>query len=83
MENADAIAAVQGLDLLHVGSFDLADALGYPAHFDHPGMLRCFERVIAACKKHGKVAGIGGVGGATESGRSCLAPGCTIHHRRD
>lgn len=62
---AEEIAAVPGVDILHVGSFDLADALGVPGQLDAPAMLASFDKVIAACKRHGKTAGIGGVGGRT------------------
>jgi 2-keto-3-deoxy-L-rhamnonate aldolase RhmA len=63
IEHADAIAAVPGVDIVHIGTLDLCDALGIPGRVDDPRVLACFERVIAACRKHGKVAGIGGVGG--------------------
>lgn len=63
VERADEIAAVPGVDVVHVGSVDLADAMGLPGRLDDPRMLASHERVIAACLRHGKVAGIGGVGG--------------------
>jgi 2-keto-3-deoxy-L-rhamnonate aldolase RhmA len=66
VERADEIAAVPGVDVLHVGSTDLCDALGLPGQFDHPAITRSFERVIAACRKHGKHAGAGGLGSAPE-----------------
>lgn len=64
--NADAIAAVPGVDILHVGSTDLCDALGVPGQYGHPEIERCFERVLAACRAHGKVAGAGGLGSAPQ-----------------
>jgi 2-keto-3-deoxy-L-rhamnonate aldolase RhmA len=66
VERADEIAAVPGVDLLHIGSTDLCDALGLPGQFDNPAITRAFERVIAACRKHGKHAGAGGLGSAPE-----------------
>lgn len=66
IEQADAIAAVPGVDIVHVGGVDLADALGVPGLTTDPRVVAGFERVIDACKRHGKVAGAGGVGGNPE-----------------
>ena len=63
VERVDDIAAVPGVDIVHVGSVDLADAMGVPGQLDDPRMMACYERVIGACRRNGKVAGIGGVGG--------------------
>jgi 4-hydroxy-2-oxoheptanedioate aldolase len=58
--NADAIAAVPGVDALFIGPNDLAlSLLGYvPARWDEPEFLEAIETVERACKRHGKVAGI-------------------------
>lgn len=55
--NADAIAAVEGVDVLWVGHFDLSVSLGIPGQFDHPKFLEAIERTVAATKKHGKSLG--------------------------
>lgn len=57
--NADAIAAVEGVDVLTVGPGDFAAELGRPGDFDHPDFIGGVEKVIAACRRHGKVAGCG------------------------
>lgn len=75
IEQAEAIAAVPGIDVVHVGSLDLADALGVPGRVDDPRVMACCERVIAACRAHGKVAGIGAVGGRPELARRVVAQG--------
>ena len=62
VERADEIAAVPGVDILHVGGTDLCDALGIPGGYEDPALERCFERVIGACRAHGKIAGAGGLG---------------------
>ena len=36
VENADAMAAIDGVDCLWVGHFDLSVSLGIPGEFDHP-----------------------------------------------
>lgn len=56
-ENADAIAAVPGVDCLWVGHFDLSCSLGIPGEFDHPRFRAAVERTLAACRRHGKAAG--------------------------
>ncbi len=58
VENADAIAAVDGVDILWVGQFDLTSGLGIPGQTDHPDYVAAVERVIEACRKHGKAPGI-------------------------
>lgn len=58
VEAADAIAAVEGVDVLFVGPLDLSVQLGCPGEFDRPESLRAYRAVIAACERHGKTAGI-------------------------
>lgn len=57
VENAEAIAAVDGVDCLWVGHFDLSSSLGIPGQFDHPDFKGAIERTIKAARKHGKAAG--------------------------
>jgi 4-hydroxy-2-oxoheptanedioate aldolase len=45
-----------------VGSNDLLADLGRPGEYDHPKVREVYERTIAACKKQGKHAGVGGLG---------------------
>ena len=40
VENADEIAAIDGVDALWVGHFDLSVSLGIPGQFDHPDFKR-------------------------------------------
>jgi 2-keto-3-deoxy-L-rhamnonate aldolase RhmA len=56
--NADAIAATEGVDCLFCGPFDLSIDLGIPAQFEHPDEVAAIDKMLAACKKHGKAAGI-------------------------
>ncbi len=57
VQNADAIAALDGVDCLWVGHFDLSVSLGVPGEFDHPKFAKAIDRVIAAARKHGKSLG--------------------------
>ena len=61
VENADAIAAVEWVDVLHIGTNDLLIEMGLHGQFDHPEVAEVYEKVIGACRRHGKVAGMGGV----------------------
>lgn len=58
VESADAIAAVEGIDVLWIGHFDLSASLGIPGQFEHPAYLRAVDRVLDACQRHGKAPGI-------------------------
>jgi 2-keto-3-deoxy-L-rhamnonate aldolase RhmA len=64
--NADAIAAVEGVDVLLIGSNDLCTELGIPGQIRHPKLREAFEKTAAACKKHGKTLGVGGIRGDLE-----------------
>ncbi len=59
--NADAIAAVQGVDVVLIGTNDLCAEMGIPGKFTEPGVEDAYQKVIAACRKHGKFPGMGGV----------------------
>jgi 2-keto-3-deoxy-L-rhamnonate aldolase RhmA len=56
--NVDAIAAVPGVDVCWLGHFDLTNFLGIPGQFEHPRYLAAVDQLAAACKRHGKSAGI-------------------------
>lgn len=63
LENVEAIAAVPGVDIVHIGSSDLSADLGIPGQNTHPKVIAAIERVVAACRKHGKIPGMGGLSG--------------------
>jgi 4-hydroxy-2-oxoheptanedioate aldolase len=54
----DAIAALPGVDVLFVGPGDLTLSMGMPGRHDDPAVTAILEQVVAACRRHGKVAGI-------------------------
>ena len=58
VENAEEIAAVEGLDGLFIGPNDLACDLGCTGRFDTPEMDAAVSHVLAAAKAHGKPCGI-------------------------
>lgn len=60
LNNVEEIAAVDGIDVLHVGSNDLLVDMGKAGQFDHPDIVAAQDRVIAAARRHGKFGGCGG-----------------------
>ncbi len=58
VENIEAIAAIDGIDVLFVGPTDLTYNLGIPDQFDHPDYVAAQRRVVAAATAAGKAAGI-------------------------
>jgi 4-hydroxy-2-oxoheptanedioate aldolase len=60
LENAAAIAAVPGLDMLYVGPADLGIALGRPPrqNTDDPVVMAAVDRILAAAKGAGRFAGM-------------------------
>jgi 4-hydroxy-2-oxoheptanedioate aldolase len=60
LDNLDAIAAIAGIDVLFVGPSDLSIALTDGAELDpHSNTVeQAIERIVAAARKAGKVAGL-------------------------
>jgi 2-keto-3-deoxy-L-rhamnonate aldolase RhmA len=61
IENADAIAAVTGIDILLIGTNDLSAELGIPGQFGHEKIVQAYEAMVSACRNNGKHPGMGGV----------------------
>ena len=57
LEQVEAIAAVDGVDVLWVGHFDLSNFLGIPGQFDDPRFDAAMRRVAEVSRRHGKAAG--------------------------
>jgi len=58
---ADSIAAVDGIDVLLIGTNDLCAEMGIPGQFGHERVAAAYDAVGAACRNNGKVLGMGGV----------------------
>jgi len=63
VENAERIAAIRGVDVLLMGTNDLCLELGIPGQLEHEKVVGAIDTVVAACQKHGKWPGLGGVYG--------------------
>ncbi len=57
LSRIDEIAATPGLDVMFIGTSDLSFSLGLRGRQDHPVLERAVARIVAAARKHGKVAG--------------------------
>ena len=61
VDNAEAIFAVDGVDMALFGTNDLTADMGIPGDYENPKVRDAYARAIAAAKKHGKHVGIGGL----------------------
>lgn len=61
IDNVNEIAAVEGADVLLVGSNDLAIDLGVPGGFQTPVFRSALEKISQACRQHGKIMGLAGI----------------------
>jgi 4-hydroxy-2-oxoheptanedioate aldolase len=61
VEKAEEIAAVDGVDMVLIGVNDMLASMGLPGQLEHPKVRDAYARTIAACRKHGKHVGVGGL----------------------
>jgi len=69
VKNAGDIAAVDGIDVLLIGSFDLTSELGIAGQMGHAKLIDACATVAAACREHGKVLGMGGINNREDAQR--------------
>jgi 2-keto-3-deoxy-L-rhamnonate aldolase RhmA len=63
----EEIAAIEGVDVLLVGSLDLTVDCGIGGQFDSSTFRSLMEKVAGACKKHEKVFGVAGISGYSKT----------------
>jgi 4-hydroxy-2-oxoheptanedioate aldolase len=56
-ENIEKIAATPGIDVLYIGTNDLAFSYGKRGNFSDPEVQKAIARIVAAGKKNGKAVG--------------------------
>jgi 2-keto-3-deoxy-L-rhamnonate aldolase RhmA len=61
LANAEEIAAVAGVDMVMIGSNDFLADCGLSGEYEHPRLRDAYAKTIAACRKHGKHVGVGGL----------------------
>jgi len=59
--NIEAIAALPGVDIVGIGTNDLAAEMGVPGQFRHADVRKAHEAAIGACQRAGKPLVIGGI----------------------
>ena len=79
--NADAIAAVPGIDVLLIGSNDLCTAMGIPGELKSPKLRAAYEATAKACKTHGKHLGVGGIRADVDARRGTGEARRAFRHR--
>jgi 4-hydroxy-2-oxoheptanedioate aldolase len=57
LDDLDAIAALDGIDMVFFGPGDFSHSIGHPGEFSHPLVVETRKRVAEAARKHGKWAG--------------------------
>src|SRR5262247_855642 len=58
---AEVNAAMNGVDLVLMGTNDLLADMGIPGQYEHARVRDAYARTLAACRKHGKHLGVGGL----------------------
>jgi 2-keto-3-deoxy-L-rhamnonate aldolase RhmA len=61
IERSDEIAGVEGVDMVLIGTNDLLADMGLSGQYEHGRVREAYARTIAACRKHGKHVGVGGL----------------------
>jgi 4-hydroxy-2-oxoheptanedioate aldolase len=57
MEELEAIAAIDGIDMLFFGAGDFSHGIGVPGNFDDPRIADARQRIADAARRHTKFAG--------------------------
>jgi len=58
VKNIEEIVAVEGVDAILIGPYDLSASMGIPGKVSDPSVLAAIDRVREACQKKGKPLGI-------------------------
>jgi 2-dehydro-3-deoxyglucarate aldolase/4-hydroxy-2-oxoheptanedioate aldolase len=73
IEAVHEIAAVDGIDVVWLGQYDLSLSLGMPGMFTDSAFRECVDRLLEACRRHGKAAGY--MVSSVDEARNALAAG--------
>jgi len=57
LEKLDEIVAVEGVDVVYFGAYDLSQALGHPGEVRHPEVVAAIEKGVQSVSSAGKWAG--------------------------
>jgi 4-hydroxy-2-oxoheptanedioate aldolase len=57
LQNLNAILAVDGVDIVFVGPYDLSQSLGVPGEVEHPLVIEKMRQIVQACLDKGVFVG--------------------------
>lgn len=57
LDDLEAIAQLDGIDIVFFGPADFSQGIGAPGDFNHPLLIETRKRVAEVCRKYGKFAG--------------------------
>jgi 2-keto-3-deoxy-L-rhamnonate aldolase RhmA len=75
---AEEIAAVEGVDMVLIGVNDMLASMGLPGQYEHAKVREAYARTIAACRKHGKHVGVGGLSTKPKLAAEFIAMGARL-----
>lgn len=78
VENIDEILAVEGVDGVFIGPYDMSGSYGIPGQTSHKIISDAFDRVAEACKEHKKAAGLHIVIPTEDAIRNAIEKGFTF-----
>jgi 4-hydroxy-2-oxoheptanedioate aldolase len=78
VDRADKIAAVEGVDMVLIGVNDLLASLGLAGQYEHAKVREAYAHTIAACRKHGKHVGVGGLSAHPKLAAEFVAMGARL-----
>jgi 4-hydroxy-2-oxoheptanedioate aldolase len=61
IDEIDAIAEIEGVDIIFVGPADLSHSMGIPGDIKNPKIKAVIKRVVDACQRNGKWSGTPGL----------------------
>ncbi|OAM88665.1 aldolase/citrate lyase family protein [Termitidicoccus mucosus] len=78
VDNIEEILAVQGIDGIFIGPYDMSGSYGVPGQTQHPYLKKAYASLVDACRRHGKVAGQHIVNSTREKLNEAVALGYTF-----
>lgn len=75
LAKADEIAAVEGVDMVMIGTNDLLADWGLTGQYEHPRVREAYATTIAACRRRGKHVGVGGLSSRPQLAAEFVAMG--------
>ena len=78
IEKAEEIAAVEGVDMVLIGVNDMLASMGLSGQYEHAKVREAYARTIAACRKHGKHVGVGGLSTKPKLAAEFIAMGARL-----